>query len=273
MKNLTIGTRLAAGFGLFLVLTTLMTMFGIVHMQQVGEATRDMMHEPLAKERMVGDWYRLIHTSVRRTSAISKSSDPSLAAFFADDLANSTKEINALQKDVEALLKTDEEKAAFEKIGATRKRYIKSRDTIVALKKDGKLEEADAVLMKDFLPDAKAYQEALNALLTLQRKAIDAEATRIDDQFQSNRRFLILCGIAVIGLGSFCSWWLARGIVVPLHHAVDIACNVANNDLRSEIVVTSGDETGRLLRELYDAVRMGSRASRASRSRTRESAD
>ncbi|QGZ41151.1 methyl-accepting chemotaxis protein [Pseudoduganella flava] len=247
MKNFSIGTRLAAGFALVLALTILMIIFGVSHMRSQADATRAMMHEPLAKERMASDWYRLIHTSVRRTSAISKSTDASLAGFFKEDLANSTKEINELQKNIEALLTTPEEKQAFERIGEARKRYIKSRDAITALKKDGKLEEAEAVLTKDFLPDAKAYQDSLNDLLQLQRKAIDAEASHIDDVSQSNTRFLIICGALVIAFGAFCSWWLTRGIVVPLHQAVDIACSVANNDLRSDIVVTTQDETGRLL--------------------------
>src|SRR6218665_1114085 len=103
MNNFKIGTRLALGFGLVLALMTLMTAIGIMHMQQVAVATRDMMQQPLAKERMIGDWYRLIHTSVRRTSAIAKSSDPSLAAFFADDVAASTKEVSVLQKSIEVL--------------------------------------------------------------------------------------------------------------------------------------------------------------------------
>ena len=101
MKNLKIGTRLAAGFGLILAMMTLMTVIGITHMQDVAEATRDMMQQPLAKERMISDWYRLIHTSVRRTSAISKSSDPSLGPFFAEETVASTAEVNGLQKKVE----------------------------------------------------------------------------------------------------------------------------------------------------------------------------
>jgi methyl-accepting chemotaxis protein len=113
MKNLKIGTRLAAGFGLVLALMILMTVIGIRHMQSVATATRDMMQQPLAKERMISDWYRLIHTSVRRTSAISKSSDPSLGPFFAEETASSTAEVNGLQKKVEPLLESDEEKAIF----------------------------------------------------------------------------------------------------------------------------------------------------------------
>jgi methyl-accepting chemotaxis protein len=115
MKNMKIGTRLAAGFGLVLALMTLMTITGIGHMQTVAEATRDMMQQPLAKERMISDWYRLIHTSVRRTSAISKSSDPSLGPFFAEETAASTAEVNGLQKKVEPLLESERGKSAVQR--------------------------------------------------------------------------------------------------------------------------------------------------------------
>ncbi|UGQ47050.1 methyl-accepting chemotaxis protein [Massilia endophytica] len=250
MNNFRIGTRLAAGFGLVLALMTLMTVIGIWQMKSVADATREMMQQPLAKERMVSDWYRLIHTSVRRTSAIAKSSDPSLGAFFAEETAASTREVNGLQKNVEALLATEAEKQAFAAIGEARKRYIASRDSVVGLKKEGKLEEADEQLNKRFTPDGKAYMAALKAMLDIQRKTIDAKAEHVEEIHQDNRSFLIAFGVAVLAFGALSAWYLTRGIVVPLNRAVEIACSVAANDLRSEIVATSRDETGRLLRAL-----------------------
>jgi methyl-accepting chemotaxis protein len=250
MKNLKIGTRLAAGFGLVLALMTLMTVIGIGHMQTVAEATRDMMQQPLAKERMISDWYRLIHTSVRRTSAISKSSDPSLGPFFAEETAASTAEVNGLQKKVEPLLESDKEKSLFEEMKANRKRYLASRDGIVALKKDGKLEEAAELLDQRFTPDGKAYLESLRGLLELQRKSIDDNAVAIETLYERSRQFMIVFGLVVLALGVVCAWRLTRGITVPLNQAVEIAVAVANKDLTSHIAVTSKDETGRLLEAL-----------------------
>ncbi|HEX5345092.1 MAG TPA: methyl-accepting chemotaxis protein [Duganella sp.] len=250
MKNLKIGTRLAAGFGLVLALMILMTAIGIRHMGTVADATRDMMQQPLAKERMISDWYRLIHTSVRRTSAISKSSDPSLGPYFAEETASSTAEVNGLQKKVEPLLESVEEKAIFSAMMDNRKRYLASRDAIVALKKDGKFEEAAEVLDKRFTPDGKAYLASLNSLLELQRKSIDANAAQIEALYGRNRNFMILFGLVVLALGGVCAWRLTRGITVPLGQAVDIAVAVANKDLTSHIEATSQDETGRLLQAL-----------------------
>jgi len=247
MKNLTIGTRLAGGFGLVLALMTVVTLFGLSHMHGVAEATRDMMQQPLAKERMISDWYRLIHTSVRRTSAIAKSSDPSLGPFFAEDTKASVAEIDALQKNIVPLLESAEEKKLFEDMQATRKTYLAARDEIVALKKDGQIEQAEGVLTGRFVPVAKAYQDSLSGLLAMQRHTIDANAEAIEASYQGSRRFMIAFGLGVLALGALCAWRLTRGITVPLRRAVDIAVAVANKDLTSRIEVDSRDETGRLL--------------------------
>jgi methyl-accepting chemotaxis protein len=250
MKNLNIGVRLGGGFGLVLLLALLMLGTGLRHMQTVAEATHGMMQQPLAKERMIGDWYRLIHTSVRRTTAISKSTDPTLGPFFAAEAAASTSQVNELQKKVEPLLEGAQEKALFERMKEARKRYIAGRDGIVALKKDGKLAEAETLLEQQFMPDSKAYLDALCGLLELQRKRIDDNAEQIHQAYQRDRLFMLGFGAVVLALGALCAWRLTVGITRPLQRAVDVACAVASNDLRSEIVIDRRDETGRLLQAL-----------------------
>ncbi|PHV08857.1 hypothetical protein CSQ96_04845 [Janthinobacterium sp. BJB412] len=250
MKNLNIGTRLAAGFALLLALMMLMTVIGIRNLQTVADGTQAMMQQPLAKERMVADWYTLIHTSVRRTGAMAKSSDASLVAFFTEDVANSARDVNALQQKVEALLETALEKEKFEEMKVARKNYLAIRDNIGKLKAEGQSEQANALLDQQFVPAGKLYLGSLQTLLNMQRASIDATAAEINAVYKRNRNFMLGFGALVLLCGVACAWWLTRGIIVPLHHAVDIAVAVANKDLRSEITVDSADETGRLLQAL-----------------------
>jgi methyl-accepting chemotaxis protein len=252
MHNLKIGTRLGMGFGLVLLLTILMTVIGIWRLHTVAGETRDMMQVPLAKERLVGDWYMLIHTSVRRTSAIAKSSDPSLVPFFAEEAAASTKEIGALQAKVEPLLATDQEKTIFADMTASRKLYVGVRDKIAALKRDGKIDEANQLLDQNLVPASKAYLGALYDLLQLQRHAIDANANRVESIYQAGRDLLLGLGVLAIVAGLFCAWWLTVGITRPLNQALRIARTVAASDLSSEIVAVSDDETGQLLLALKE---------------------
>jgi methyl-accepting chemotaxis protein len=51
----------------------------------VAQSTRAMMELPLAKERLISDWYRMVFAGIRRTTAVAKSADPALATFFAED--------------------------------------------------------------------------------------------------------------------------------------------------------------------------------------------
>lgn len=83
MKNLKIGTRLGLGFAVLLMLMVLMTGGGMWRLNNVNEMVPGVTGIHFAKERHTGDWYRSIHSSVRRTTAVTKSADSSLATFFA----------------------------------------------------------------------------------------------------------------------------------------------------------------------------------------------
>jgi methyl-accepting chemotaxis protein len=252
MKNLRIGARLGAGFAVVLALMIFMTCIGTWRLQAVADATHDMTQQPLAKERLISDWYRSIHSSVRRTAAIAKSADPSLVAFFAEETKESIKVVADLQKSIEPLLTTAEEKAVWQQLQDKRKVYISSRDAITKAKADGQLEEANRILEQTFVPGAKVYLDLIQQLLDTQRKSIDATARHIDSVYEKSRELLIALGVLVLGIGALCAWRLTVGITDPLRRAVDIARTVTSGDLTSRIDVTTTDETGQLLQALKD---------------------
>jgi methyl-accepting chemotaxis protein len=252
MKNMTIGARLTTGFGLVLLLTTLMTIIGVWRLQTVAEATHTMMQKPLAKERLISDWYLLIHTSVRRVTAISKSSDPSLGAFFAEDTAASVREVAELQKKIEPLLVSEKEKAEFAAMSETRLKYIASRAKIEKLKVAGQFDEAAVELDTQLIPLSKQYLASLKLMVDVQRKSIDANAEQIDETYRASRNLLIGLGVLVLLFGAACAWRLTLGITVPLRRAVRMARTVASKDLSTQVRVTSTDETGQLLTALQE---------------------
>src|SRR5689334_20235270 len=79
LRNMKIGRRLATGFGILLLLSIAITGIGVLKLQVVANAAREMMEVPVAKERLISDWSKNITVAVVRTIAISKSSDATLA--------------------------------------------------------------------------------------------------------------------------------------------------------------------------------------------------
>jgi methyl-accepting chemotaxis protein len=249
-SNITVAKRLGIGFALILAMTILIAAVGVWRLNEVAASTRAMMAEPLTKERQVNDWYTLIYASIRRTTAIVKSSDAALEPYFQEDTAASVKKVNELQKQVEPLISGADEKALFDKIQVHRKTYSAARDSAVKAKAAGNLAEAEKILEQTFRPASKVYEDLLHELVEMQRNSIDATAKSIDATAARSTRLLALLAGCAVALGALCSWLLTIGITRPIRQAVELAETVAGGDLTHQIRATSRDETGALLRAL-----------------------
>jgi methyl-accepting chemotaxis protein len=251
VANIKIGKRLGLGFALILAMTVVIAAVGAWRLAEVAASTKAMMAVPLAKERLITDWYSLNFASIRRTAAIVKSTDPSLGAYFKEDSAASVKKAAELLKQIEPLIAADgAEKDLFAKILEQRKSYSASRDGAVKAKADGNAEEAARILEKEFTPAAQKYQDLLQELVTLQRSSMDATAGAIDGNATRSTFLIQILAACAVLLGAVFSWMLTRSIVRPIQDAVQVAETVASGDLTHAIDASGSDETGALLRAL-----------------------
>jgi methyl-accepting chemotaxis protein len=252
MNKISIGSRLAVAFALVLMLTVVTTGVAVLQLQQTSTAAQGLIEAPLVKERLISDWYLYIHTAVRRTTAIAKSTDPTLATFFADEQKLSAASTTEIQKKVEPLMLSDEERALFSEIVTTRKAYTASRDEVIRLKKDGNPEEADKLLESVFVPTAQVYQAKVQSLLQMQRKALDESAIPIKAANDRARGVLLLLGVLSLALGATCAVVITRSITGPLALALDEAKLVSEGDLTSNTRSSGRDEVGHLLNAMSD---------------------
>ena len=238
MNQIAIGKRLSLGFGLLLALSLLGTLLGVWQLHTASVSTQAVIEQPLAKERLISDWYRLIHTAVRRTTAIAKSSDASLSTYFAEEQKLSASTTTDIQKKVEGLMQTDAERALFSDISALRRNYTEARDEVIRLRREGHSEQADALLESRFVPSAKQYMTRVEALMEMQRKALDESAAPIKAANDKARYWLIALGAITIGLGMVLAVTITRSITLPLRDSVAVADTIAHGDLTTEVVST-----------------------------------
>ena len=252
LTNTPIGNRLAAGFAMVLALSIASTLFGLRQLNTVSAGTREMMEKPLAKERMAADWYRNTFSAIRRTTAIVKSTDDSLGTFFKEDSAATAKSSNEIQKAFEAYLVSDEEKNIYQKIAESRAKYVKARDTAIKEKTAGNSAEASRIFQQEYLPVSVQYEGLLLEMVSVQRKAIDANALTIELAYKHGFNLMVSFGALLAAFSAACAFIMARSITQPLTAAVTVARKVAAGDLTSEIAVTSKDETGQLMQALKE---------------------
>ncbi len=250
MKNFSISRKLALGFGVILCIVAVIAALGAWRLSESDKATHDILDIPLRKERIVSDWYATVSAGVRRTAAIAKSSDPSLAAFFESDVKDASKASSGYQKAFEELISGDDEKKLFGEIGQSRTEFIRTRDKITELKKAGNEQEAFELLESKFKPAAKAYLDGMLALQAMQREDITRRKDAIEQANSSGARFLLGLSALSLCLGAFIAWQISRLITQPLRQAMQFAEQVASGNLAGSIRAEAQDETGVLLATL-----------------------
>jgi len=250
LNNLRIGVRLGGGFFVILALLAMMMLTGLFSLGQVAGATREMMATPLAKERLTDEWLRNVMVGVKRLTAIVKSSDTSLEAYFADDLKLAIARGTEITKALDALPMNDAEKKLLAEIEDARKAFAAARDAVRKAKQSGAVEEANRMLETQLAPTATAYIERMQAFLVFQRETIDTVARGIDtDAAQAKNRITVLGLLALLTGGAF-AWLLTRSITRPIGVAAKLADAVAQGDLSHNMVVEGKDEIAHLMQAL-----------------------
>ena len=228
----------------------IMCVVGLLGLAEINRSVETVTQRSLVKERLVNDWARNIHSGVTRTTAIAKSADASLATFFADEAAASTRNSSQLQQQIEPLIESPEEKELWAGIAKARQAYLSTRDTIFKAKKDGDVATAERVFAQEFLPATRQFIELISKLSSVQRADIDARAQDIQGEYASANLWMIVIGAIGLLSGLLLAVLLTRSITHPLSDALAVARTVAANDLTSNIAVRSRDEIGQLMRAL-----------------------
>ena len=250
LLKLRIGSRLAAGFSVLILLSVISTLIGMWQAHTLAGTARQMMERPVVKERLAADWYRNTFAAIRRTSAIVKSTDPALAGFFKEDIAATTKSSTDLQKSFGDLLDSDAEKTLYEKIGAARKKYVLARDGAVREKAAGNAAESTRILEQEYLPLSKVYEGLLQELVAHERAVIDQLSTQLSAAADKSQMLMGVLACLLVAFGICCSLMIGRSITRPLHAAVEVARRAAAGDLTARVQTSSRDEVGELLTAL-----------------------
>ena len=158
----------------------------------------------------------------------------------------------------EALAKLDKSvisvkgREQLKSLTVARERFVTQRATFLPLAREGKKEEATALLMGAVRTTQLTYFVELDKLIAYQEELMVASGKEsAADASQALKLLLLISALAVL-FGVTLGWITTRSITRPLGEAVVIARRVAAGDLTSNIVVTSKDETGQMLQALKD---------------------
>jgi nitrate/nitrite-specific signal transduction histidine kinase len=196
-------------------------------------------------------WAGLTETNAARTQALIVSSDPAVELEFKDVIAATSAQISEVQKSMEGMALSEQDRAQMAKIAAARKTMTELRAQARQLKADGQAEQAVALVKQSYNPAVSAYLQTLGDFVQMQQQTAQ---TTLAEMTASRMLTVKMAAVAVGALllaiiGG--AYFLIRSIEQPLAQANDLAARIAAGDLSMQATVTRGDEFGDLLRSQY----------------------
>ena len=249
-STMKIGMRLGTAFAAVIALAALVVGIGISRLSDVSEKLTLIGTDrvpKVVKLAAITDDVNVIARELRNTLIWDD------AAKIEEALSSSEAaraEIGKVLKELEPTFRSEEGKKRFAAVSDARAAYVPVQQQFIALVREGKKDEAKALLTEQMRPVQLAYMTNLDRLKDMQIELISHAASEGEANY-AEARLLMFGLLAGMGLsGAILGWLITRSITRPIGEAVAVAEKVAAGDLSSRIDVSSHDETGQLLTAL-----------------------
>ena len=252
IHNLNIGVRLGASYAVLLALLVLLTVCGLLGMQQIQGNLERVTREFDRKEYLLYTMSEAVHVVARvsRSVVLLDDLDRIDREMLKVDAARARydtawKELQGMAGSARGLaLRAEMEKAAH---------IVRPlNNEVFALAHAQRDAEATAFLLDKAGPANQHWQDTIHDNISLQEKAAEENLEAAHASFRNARAVMLALAAAALAAGVVVAWLITRSITAPLTKAMALAQAVAGGDLTQTITVEGSDETARLMGALKD---------------------
>ena len=250
LRHLNIAPRAFIGFAFIAVLVVLLGVFAVNRMTQMRQASQDMSANQLPSMTHLGT----ITENVLRMRILSfrvlVNREPAALQEAETRIGVLADKVKTAQAKYATLPAGPEEAALYKTFGVTLDNYLKAQAEMVALSKQGKVDEMRALINSRIKDGTDQMGEQLNKLIAI--NAADAKQADEDagQSYEGAITGVVAVSVVAALLTVLLAWLLTRSIVTPLRKAVEVAETIAAGNLSKTIEDDGKDEPARLLSAL-----------------------
>ena len=208
----------------------------------------------LADQRIAATmrWMGMTEITVERVVVSAMSSEAQLVQEMKTLGAQGIAQITELQKQVEALVETDAEKAQLRTVAVNRAKSLEAVAKINQAREAGDVLKAIDAATNELRPAIAVYVKSQAELLRLQEQMRTTMREEAIQQRQQSYWWVGAICLAVVLVGMALAGMIVRSITRPLDRAVHLADTIASGDLTVDVHDDRKDELGHLLRSLNE---------------------
>ena len=250
----TVGNKLWAGVAAVVIGLALVVAMAAITSRRLTQESEAVFARMSEKVQLATQWAGLTETNVTRVQSTFVSGSPALETLYKDLIPQGVQRISELQKRLEALAETPQERDLMARIAQQRQVVLDALARARKLKADGDVEGALREIETSFNPSVPPYLASVREFAELQGTLLQ----RAQEDFAQRRQRNVLTAAAlvavlVVGLVAGAAL-LIRSVRQPLDEAVAFAQRIAQGDLTARLASGRRDEFG-LMVEALNAMR------------------
>lgn len=254
INNLSVGARLGAGFALILLLLMMMGSSAFWLTRENEQSVNDMITLQLQKERLAGEWSRIIDKNNGFAMTAMSTTDPQLRAAILAAMNEGTIKATETYEKLKPLLQSETGRKLLNDALVARQKYRDLRKEGLDLAEQGLYNQVGSFMSDKFYPATEEYSKAIQAMTNYQMKLIDESYIKTNKDSTISQIIIVTFILISIVMGSLIAWFITRSITHPLARAVNVAGKVSAGDLTVAVEVHSRDQLGQLMHSLRTMV-------------------
>ncbi len=246
MTKLRIGTRLALAFSFLILVLIAVGWLGLSRMASINEHMDEVAIERWGKAQIAAEGAERAQLQASLTGQLFLSREKAdieriLAAMDANRRA-----AVALVEKRQANVVRARGKELLRGVQEARAGYLDPYNRAKGLLLDGRLEEAQAVAIKEVIPKLMLVNDAWDAMVAYEGEQMAAAREESQASYAAARIAVLSIIVLSVLLAALIAGLVTRSITVPVLKVVTLTDKIAAGDLRENIVVESEDEIGQL---------------------------
>ena len=250
VRNLTIGLRASLFFALMTLLMVALGGFALLQMQRMhsysNEVDKNWLPAILASNDIGLATSRVRALTLRLLTQESTADINDTLARMQEGKAA----LDAADGRYEALISSEQERAAYGQFVAARDRYMAQQEVVTDLVKSGRRQAAEDAVSSKLNGYADDMVAKLAELTRLNQQGASAAAGKTSDVYGDSVKMVLALAIASVIATIVLALMLTRSIVGPINQALQVARTIASGDLSQRVQAEGNDEPAELLKAL-----------------------
>jgi methyl-accepting chemotaxis protein len=250
ISNISVGTRLGAGFGLLLVACGIVGFVGWQRINLLDLQLKDLATKQWQTAKNALQIESLQRDNFGRSGEMLLAKDDDAAEWILGEISDNRAEITKHFDKLTELVDDPDGKKLLEDMAAKRKKYVAQLDIMAEHIKAKRKADAIHVYQTDAMEALDACLAAAVKVVQFQDKSFDSAFEKSTSEADGARKLIAITVLVALLAGIALAVLLARGITRPLRGAMSVAEAIGNGKLDNQIDTGAKDETGRLLDSL-----------------------